>query len=86
MKAIGVQDVIEEVKAAGFVEGGKEVNMVQLKMRSIEHKRNVMAKKKALKGRDERIEENHVRTWKERRVQWKIRRIAKEEREKGKNV
>ncbi|XP_029053880.2 golgin subfamily A member 6-like protein 6 [Osmia bicornis bicornis] len=84
MKAIGVQDAVEELKAAGFGEGGKVVSMVQIKLKTIEHKRSVMTKKKALKGREERIEEDL--TSKERRIQWKLRRIAKEEREKGKNV
>nr|XP_034174773.1 golgin subfamily A member 6-like protein 6 [Osmia lignaria] len=84
MKAIGVQDAVQEVKAAGFGEGGKEINMVQIKLKTVEQKRSVMMKKKVLKGREERIEEDL--TWKERRIQWKLRRIAKEEREKGKNV
>ncbi|XP_029054147.2 uncharacterized protein PF11_0207-like [Osmia bicornis bicornis] len=84
MKQIGVQDAIEEVKPVGYTEGGREVNMVQLRLRSLEHKRIVMMKKKALRGGEERIEEDL--TWKERRIQWKIRKIAKEEREKGRNV
>ncbi|XP_046145528.1 uncharacterized protein PF11_0207-like [Osmia bicornis bicornis] len=84
MEAIGVRDAIVEVKALGLAEGGKEVNMVQIKLKSMEVKKDVMVKKKALRGKDERIEEDL--TWKERRIQWKLRRIAKEEREKGRNV
>nr|XP_034194830.1 uncharacterized protein PF11_0207-like [Osmia lignaria]XP_034195042.1 uncharacterized protein PF11_0207-like [Osmia lignaria]XP_034195332.1 uncharacterized protein PF11_0207-like [Osmia lignaria] len=84
MKVVGVQDAIEEVKVAGLAEGGKEMNMVQIKLKSMEFKTDVMAKKKALRGRDERIQEDLA--WKERRIQWKLRRISKEEREKGKNV
>ncbi|XP_046145496.1 trichohyalin-like [Osmia bicornis bicornis] len=84
LKEIGVQDAIEEVKPVGYADGGKEVNMVQLRLRTMEHKRIVMEKKKTLKGRDEKIEEDL--TWRERRIQWKLRSIAREEREKGRFV
>nr|XP_034195206.1 high mobility group nucleosome-binding domain-containing protein 5-like [Osmia lignaria] len=51
METIGLRDAIEEVKVVGVAEGGKEVNMVQVKLKSMEIKRDVMTKKKALRGK-----------------------------------
>ncbi|KMQ86086.1 hypothetical protein RF55_15041 [Lasius niger] len=59
-------------------EGG---GMVVVKLGSREQKREVMEKKKRLKGRKIRIEDDL--TWEERKVRWKIRAIAEEERRKG---
>ncbi|XP_029054503.2 golgin subfamily A member 6-like protein 1 [Osmia bicornis bicornis] len=80
----GVENAIEEVKEVGVGERGKEVSMMLLKMKSNELKRRIMENKKALKGREERIEEDL--TWTERKTQWLLRKIGREEREKGKYV
>ncbi|XP_046145529.1 uncharacterized protein LOC123988824 [Osmia bicornis bicornis] len=84
LKIIGVEEAVEEVKAIGLTEGGKGVNMVQLKIKTVDLRRRIMEEKKALKGREERIEEDL--TWAERRTQWILKRIAREETEKGKYV
>ncbi|XP_029054881.2 vicilin-like seed storage protein At2g18540 [Osmia bicornis bicornis] len=84
LKVTGVEGAIEEVKAVGPVEKGKELYMMQVKVKTVELKRKIMENKRALKGREERIEDDL--TWEERRTQWTLRRIARGEREKGKNV
>ncbi|XP_046142531.1 golgin subfamily A member 6-like protein 22 [Osmia bicornis bicornis] len=62
----GVEDAIEEVKELGASERGKEVSMMLLKIKSNELKRRIMENKKALKGREDRIEEDL--TWAERKT------------------
>ncbi|XP_029053356.2 vicilin-like seed storage protein At2g18540 [Osmia bicornis bicornis] len=84
LKITGVEEAIEEAKAIGLTEGGKGDNMLLLKIKSIDLKRKIMEGKKTPKGREERIEEDL--TWEERRIQWILRRIARQEREKGKYV
>ncbi|XP_029054196.1 golgin subfamily A member 6-like protein 6 [Osmia bicornis bicornis] len=80
LKLTGVEDAIEEVKELGASEKGKEVSMMLLKIKSNELKRRIMENKKALKGREDRIEEDL--TWAERKTQWTLRKIGREEREK----
>lgn len=46
-------------------------------MGSREKKRQVMKNKNKLRGREERIDENL--TWKERRIRWKLREMARRE-------
>jgi len=57
-------------------EGNKKMALV--KMKGKERKREVMQKKGALRGREERIEDDL--TIAERRMQWRIEEIAREER------
>lgn len=47
-------------------------------------KREVMRSKGKLRGRKERIEDDL--TWKERKMQWRIREMGEEEEGKGKRV
>jgi len=49
-----------------------------------EQKRQMMEKKKDLRGKAVRIEDNL--TWGERRMKWRIGEIAEEERRKGNRV
>jgi len=55
-----------------------------VKLESEDKKWEVMAKKKNLKGRKERIAEDL--TWKERRIRWKVAEIARREMTEGKRV
>ncbi|KAL6418362.1 hypothetical protein ACFW04_012184 [Cataglyphis niger] len=81
--SIGIKAEIEEVrKIGGSVEKGREMMVVRLK--NEDQKREVWNKKKLLKGRKERILEDW--TWKERRMRWSLERIAKEEKRKGRKV
>ncbi|XP_046145406.1 golgin subfamily A member 6-like protein 22 [Osmia bicornis bicornis] len=84
LKIIGVEDAIEEAKEVGGVEKGKYASMILVKIKSSELKRRIMENKKRLKGREERIEDDL--TWAERKTQWTLRKIGREEREKGKYV
>ncbi|KAL6416393.1 hypothetical protein ACFW04_011573 [Cataglyphis niger] len=81
--SIGIKAEIEEVrKIGGSVEEGREMMVIRLK--NEDQKREVWNKKKLLKGRKERILEDG--TWKERRMRWSLERIAKEEEKKGRKV
>ncbi|KAL6419708.1 hypothetical protein ACFW04_013672 [Cataglyphis niger] len=81
--SIEIKAEIEEVrKIGGSVEEGREMMVVRLK--NEDQKREVWNKKKLLKGRKERILEDW--TWKERRMRWSLERIAKEEEKKGRKV
>ncbi|KYM96706.1 hypothetical protein ALC62_12627, partial [Cyphomyrmex costatus] len=74
---------IEEVKEVGSRrEGGRRMAVV--KLCSKEAKREVMMKKNKLKGRIERIEDDW--TWKERKMQFNLRRIAEEMEKCGKRT
>ncbi|XP_046142174.1 golgin subfamily A member 6-like protein 6 [Osmia bicornis bicornis] len=84
VRLTGVKDAIEEVKEVGSIERGKEVRMMLIKIKSSELKRRIMENKKALKGREERIEDDL--TWAQRKIQWTLRKIGREEREKGKYI
>ncbi|KMQ86170.1 hypothetical protein RF55_14931 [Lasius niger] len=83
LEKIGAKVKIEEVRRAGG-KYGKEGRMVVVKLGSREQKREIMEKKKRLMGRKIRIEDDL--TWEERKIRWKIREIAEEERRKGNRV
>lgn len=81
--SIGVKVEIEGVKRIGGVlEGGREMILVRLK--DEEQKKEIWDKKKMLRGRKERIMEDW--TWKERRMRWRLEEMAKEEEKKGRKV
>lgn len=69
---------IEEVKDLGSGRG------VVVTFKNEADKKEVMRKKKELRGRKEIIEDDM--TWKERSIKWKLRQIAEEETRKGKRV
>ncbi|KMQ84348.1 hypothetical protein RF55_17915 [Lasius niger] len=62
----------------------EERGMVVVTLGSIEQKRQVMGNKKELRGREERIDDDL--TWKERKVRWKLREIARKEKGEGRRV
>ncbi|EZA56118.1 hypothetical protein X777_03726 [Ooceraea biroi] len=82
-KEIGAEAEIEETREIGKKsERGRKMILVKLKDR--EGKREVMSKKRALRGRMERIEDDL--TMKERRMQWRLERMTEEERRNKREV
>lgn len=65
----------------GAREGGE---IVVAKLRSMEDKRDVMERERALKGRAVRIADDW--TWKERKMQWRLKEIAAKEERNGRRV
>lgn len=58
--------------------------MIFVKLGNEEQRREVMEKKKKLRGRKERIMEDWM--WKERKVRWKLKDVARKEEKEGKKV
>ncbi|XP_066597110.1 golgin subfamily A member 6-like protein 22 [Prorops nasuta] len=83
MKIVGVEKGVKEVRRMGKREGEGRKG-VTVEMEDRESKRKVMEGKHKLRGRKERIEEDL--TWKERKVMGIVRRVAEEERRKGRRV
>jgi len=83
MKELGGEIKVEEVREikAGKTEKGM---LLLVKLKSEEMKRKVLIGRGKLKGKEIWIEEDL--TWEERRIRWRIRRIANEEEAKGKRV
>lgn len=71
----------EEIKEIGKGEG-RGGRMIRVKLRERADKMQIMRKKKVLKGRKEKIQDDW--TFKEREIQWNLEKIAWEERKKGK--
>lgn len=81
-KRIDAKVEIEEVRSVGKETRREKIVLVKLK--KWEHKRDVMTKKRKLYGSSERIEDDL--TWMERSMQYKLRKIAEQERSKGKRT
>lgn len=58
--------------------------MIVVKLGNEGQRREVLEKKRSLRGRRERIMED--RTWKERKMKWRIEEIARKEERKGRRV
>lgn len=82
-KSIGVEIGIVDIRK---IKTGREEKgeMIVVKLREEEMKREVMRNKGKLKGKEIWIEEDQ--TFRERRIKWKLRRIAEEERREGKRI
>ncbi|XP_036148383.1 golgin subfamily A member 6-like protein 7 [Monomorium pharaonis] len=81
-KEIGAEVTVRGVRRIG--EGNKKgKELVWVKLESEEQRKEVWSKKKILKGREEKIMEDW--TWKERKMRWRLERIARVE-EKGMKV
>lgn len=82
-KEIGVSIDIEEIKE---IKAGKEEKgrMVIVKVKSEESRRKILENKGKLRGKEVWIEEDQ--TFKERKMKWKLRRIAGEEERRGERV
>lgn len=69
---IGVGEEVELKQARGVVgRGGMVVEVIVAKLGNIDQKRRVMESKRALWGREERVEDDL--TWKERRIKARLR-------------
>ncbi|XP_011881707.1 PREDICTED: golgin subfamily A member 6-like protein 22, partial [Vollenhovia emeryi] len=83
IKELGVEAKIEDMSRIGGIrEKGPETWLV--KLGSEEQKREVMRKKRMLKGRKERLADDL--TWRERKMKWRIEEIAREEERRGRKV
>ncbi|XP_043256876.1 trichohyalin-like [Colletes gigas] len=81
---VGVRGgIVGAREVGGRMQERKEV-MLEVKLESTEAKREVMRNKGRLRGRKERVEDDM--TWRERRMQWQLRRIGVEEEVKGRRV
>jgi len=80
LRGIGAMVEIEDVKVIGGGEKGKG-GMIWVRFKQLEQKKEVMQRKKELRGRKEKIEDDL--TWKERRMQWMIKRRAAREEGRG---
>lgn len=83
MGVMGVKVNIREIIGLGKDEKkGRETVLVKLE--NEEQRREIWGKKRLLKGRKERIQEDW--TWGERRMRWKLEEIAKREEREGRKV
>jgi hypothetical protein len=82
MKEIGAKVEVKEVWRVGAAQNGEE--MVVVRMGSEEQRREVWEKKKGMKDKSVWIMDDQ--TWKERKMRWKIEKIAREEEGKGRKV
>jgi len=83
MKVIGVKMEIKEVWRV-TAEKKKEREMVGIRIEDAEIRREILEKRRNLRGRRERIMEDW--TWMERKMRWKLEEVARDEERKGKNV
>lgn len=76
-KGIGAEVMIEKVREirAGNEERGK---MVLVKLESEEERKKILENKRKLKGKEIRIEEDL--TFRERKMKWRLRQIAEDEK------
>jgi len=83
IEAMGVKAEIEGVWKLGKGEReGREMILVKLKEES--QRKEILEKKRNLRGRKERVVEDW--TWEERRTRWKLEEIARKEEGRGKQV
>lgn len=80
---MGVQAKVEGIREVNKRKKG-ERRMVVVKLRDREGKKEVMRKKKLLKGKRERIEDDW--TMKERLVQWRLEEITRMEQRRNKRA
>ena len=83
LKEIGVEGRIEEVRRLR-VRGMERTGMAVVACGSMEMKKEVMEKKRGLKGRKERIEDDL--TWRERKMMWRLWEMARKEEREGRRV
>ncbi|KAI4472671.1 hypothetical protein M0802_016593 [Mischocyttarus mexicanus] len=81
---IGAEVKIVEAREIGKRRKQGEETMLEVKLESVEGKREVMSRKGKLQGRREIIGDDW--TWKERKMQWRLREIGSEEAGRGKWV
>ncbi|KAI4480731.1 hypothetical protein M0802_014123 [Mischocyttarus mexicanus] len=81
---IGAGVKVVEVREIGRRRKQGEETMLEVKLESVEGKREVMRKKGMLQGGREFIGDDW--TWRERKMQWRLREIGSEEARRGKRV
>ena len=84
LAVLGIQGGIVGAKEVGGRKQERKKVMLEVRLESMEAKREVMRNKGKLRGRKERWEDDL--TWKERRMQSQLRRIGEDEEAKGKRV
>lgn len=82
-REIGVDIEIEEIRKIKTRREEKG-DMLIVKVRSEENKRKILENKRKLKGGSIWIEEDL--SFKERKMRWNLRRVAEEERRRGRTV
>lgn len=82
IREVGVEVEVKDMSRVGTREEGKEFWLVRLG--SEEQKREVMKRKRRLKGDKMRITDDL--TWRERKIKWKLEEIARSEEGRGKKV
>lgn len=83
MEEIGVVGELDEIRRIGVGEEG-ERGVIVARTHSLKQKKQVMSKRRNLKDRGIRIEDDL--TWKKRKMRWSLREIARQERMKGGRV
>lgn len=74
---------MEEIRKLGG-EKGKCGEMLLVKLKGDEQKREIMRKKRELTGRREKVMEDW--TWKEKKMRWKLEEIARKKERRGMRV
>ncbi|KMQ93503.1 hypothetical protein RF55_6394 [Lasius niger] len=82
-REIEVEAPMGEVKRIGRREKDK-AGMALIKIGNMDIKKEIMEKRKRLKGREERIEDDL--TWRERKMMWNLGLIARKEEREGKRT
>ena len=82
-KDIGAEVTVKGIRNIGEVnKKGRE--MLWVRLENEEQRKEVWNRKKNLRGREERILADW--TWKERKMRWRLKKIARTEEEKGNRV
>jgi len=82
MRELGEEIGKESIRSVRKI--GKEMNISIVRLKNMDQKRRVMMRRKYMKGRNIKIEDDL--TWIERKIEWRLKEIARLEREKGRRV
>lgn len=80
----GARATIEEVREIGRGREGKSRATIEVRLGSMEEKREVMTRRRNIRDRKVKVEDDM--TWKQRRMQWRLGEIGREEESRGKRV
>lgn len=83
MREIGAEVKVKDINKIGR-QNGKEKEMWLVKLGSEKQKREIMIRKKLLKGRKKTILDDL--TWKERKIKWELNQIARKKEGSGRRV
>jgi len=82
MRELGVEIDPENIRC--LIKDGKETKLAIVRLKNMEQKRRIMIGRRGIKGRSIKIEDDL--TWLERKMEWRLKEIARIEREKGRKV